>query len=439
MNSVPQYIKNQIEHYAIYFLKKHLENNYNPCLPAINLNFFVDSKEQTVIKISEEISTNEEKDLSDARKKISKSYKALYEEITDIPNSKELAFAISEITDKIRYNLDDKTIYIPKERQRYDFLESINDEKGGTSYAGGEWIEEKIVKKQIDEKVVGVFNEKDEHIETITFPNKEQMNEYLTDEKGRLKQINAKCLWWDNEEKQILLENEEYLKQRYLNKKNEIEFKSLLEDAKLGNYYEHFYNQSFSYSWAYEVKVLTKTKETIKVQFYISIRPLEINKAKKTSKFEVLTGFDDFFTIISLPFEMKKRLLSATYQQIINRGFKIAAYADKTIGKLNEFKEIFNVSKEYFNIADSTEIPYIPQNTKLRSQDFNLDLEAILSPEEFKAVIAYKETGSIKEAAKNLSKDISTIKTQLANAREKVKTFLNTEDKITSNELTKMV
>lgn len=124
---------------------------------------------------------------------------------------------------------------------------------------------------------------------------------------------------------------------------------------------------------------------------------------------------------------------------------KNTIYSDLMIKKarydgLNCSKKIIDdLLMELWNISRFPELQISEESSDGKQQPKNIDLKEILSEEEFKAVSGVKEHKTQLQAAMALNKDLSTIKTQLSCAREKVKNALNTEDKITTNELTKMI
>lgn len=75
----------------------------------------------------------------------------------------------------------------------------------------------------------------------------------------------------------------------------------------------------------------------------------------------------------------------------------------------------------------------------MHEQNKKIDLKLILSPAEVIAVKAVKEYKTQKKAAKALNKERTTIIAQLKSARNRVKEALNSEEKITTNELIKML
>jgi hypothetical protein len=110
MNQIPQYIKNQIEYYAIYFLKKRLEEtNYDSFIPIAAFNCIVKLDKNSIHnqEICKIVENNKEPEI-----------------INDIPNSKELAEAMFNVTNNIYCDFKDEIMHIPNQEQKSKFLDN---------------------------------------------------------------------------------------------------------------------------------------------------------------------------------------------------------------------------------------------------------------------------------------------------------------------------
>lgn len=295
MNTEQQYLECHIQYYAIYFLKRHLEQNYNPSLPGVNLDFFVDLQKQEITKINQEMSVYEENNLSDEEKNIRNAYKNLSEEITKISKSKEIANLMSEKTRNIIYNSEDGTIYIP------DGIIVKNPYKTNRN---GEFKE-----GELRDIFLNFVNSERSKFPSVALDkeNRIPLKNFFEDEK------------WENYYKQI------FMNTLSIGWKNKVEIanEKHLEEIKR---IENNINKAWQTQGAKtKIKLIDKNKKFV-AKFFIKIQPLEINDSRKIARYRVSAEFQDWILWGSLSIDLKKQILSLLYQEIDYKRTNITQY-----------------------------------------------------------------------------------------------------------------